>query len=87
LRYEHLCGIFDTAVGIQTATGSLDGYKELIVYLLTEYYDAMYDYQIKKNASRIVFRGSSAQIEHYFNTIKDNAYTRMPVLASTFRSS
>ena len=73
LRYEHLCGIFDTAVGIQTATGSLDGYKELIAYLLTEYYDPMYDYQIKKNASRIVFRGSSAQIEHYFNTIKDNA--------------
>lgn len=73
LRYERLCGIFDSAVGIQTVSGSLDAYKELIAYLLTEYYDPMYDYQIKKNASRIVFRGSSAQIEHYFNTIKDNA--------------
>ncbi|MCW8821537.1 MAG: tRNA 2-selenouridine(34) synthase MnmH, partial [Sulfurovum sp.] len=73
LRYEHLCGIFDSAVGIQTASGSLDAYKELIAYLLTEYYDPMYDYQIKKNASRIVFRGSSTEIERYFNSIKDNS--------------
>lgn len=72
LRYERLCEIFDTAVAIQTATGSQDAYKELITYLLNEYYDPMYDYQIKKNASRIVFRGSSADIESYFNTIKDN---------------
>jgi len=73
LRYERLCDIFDTAVDIQTATGSLDAYEELIAYLLNEYYDPMYDYQIKKNASRIVFRGSSAQIERYFNLIKDNS--------------
>lgn len=67
LRYERLCEIFDRAVAIQTTTGSLATYKELIAYLLNEYYDPMYDYQIKKNISKIVFRGSSAEIERYFN--------------------
>lgn len=73
LRYVRLCEIFDTAVATQAASGSLDAYKELITYLLNEYYDPMYDYQIKKNASKIVFRGSSAEIERYFNSLKENA--------------
>lgn len=72
-RYERLCEIFNTAVAMQATTGSLDAYEELIAYLLNEYYDPMYDYQIQKNASRIVFRGSSAQIERYFNSTKNNS--------------
>lgn len=76
LRYQHLCGIFDNAVSIQIATGSLDAYKELIAYLLIEYYDPMYDYQIKKNASRIVFRGSSTQVEQYLNATQEKTKVR-----------
>ncbi len=72
LRYQHLCGIFDRAVSTQIATGSLETYEELIAYLLTEYYDPMYDYQIKKNASKIVFRGTSVEIEQYFNAAQDH---------------
>jgi tRNA 2-selenouridine synthase len=36
-----------------------------IAYLLQEYYDPMYDYQIQKNVHRIALRGSHEELlEH-----------------------
>ncbi len=64
-RYKTVCGLFDDALKEQNSSGSCDKYKEWILYLLTEYYDPMYDYQIEKNSSRIQFRGSVDEIEHY----------------------
>jgi len=65
LRYKIVCEIFDRALAQQKRDGSLEGYKEWIAYLLCEYYDPMYDYQIEKNASRLLFRGSAEEIEQY----------------------
>ena len=45
--------------------GSLEGHKEWVAYLLCEYYDPMYDYQIEKNRSRVLFRGSAREVEQY----------------------
>ena len=45
--------------------GSLESYKEWISYLLVEYYDPMYDYQIEQNKERIIFRGSATEIEDF----------------------
>jgi len=64
-RYKHLCQIFDAALEEQKSTDSLEKYKVWINYLLVEYYDPMYDYQIEKNKERIIFRGSAAEIETF----------------------
>lgn len=64
-RYKVVCKLFDEAVMRQKEDGSLEGYRGWVSYLLCEYYDPMYDYQIEKNASRVQFRGSAAEIEQY----------------------
>lgn len=68
-RYKILCKIFEEAVETQKTSGSLEAYKEWIIYLLVEYYDPMYDYQIEKNKARIIFRGSATEIEAYLINI------------------
>ncbi len=65
LRYKIVCEIFDQALMQQKRDGSIEGYKEWVAYLLSEYYDPMYDYQLEKNASRILFRGTAEEIEQY----------------------
>ncbi len=64
-RYKILCSIFDEALESQKTSGSLEKYKIWIRYLLEEYYDPMYDYQIEKNKARIVFRGTAKEIEAF----------------------
>lgn len=65
LRYQHLNSIFEYAVAEQIKSGSLDAHKEWVEYLLREYYDPMYDYQIQKRADQVVFRGDSNAILSY----------------------
>ena len=64
-RYKTVCQIFDDAVSIQKSTASLEAYKTWVSYLLVEYYDPMYDYQIEKNRERIIFRGTAQEIEAF----------------------
>jgi len=66
-RYKEVCELFDSALAEQKNTASLEAYKVWIDYLLVEYYDPMYDYQIEKNAERIIFRGSDKEIEIFLN--------------------
>jgi tRNA 2-selenouridine synthase len=64
-RYKTVCQLFDDAVNIQKSTASLEAYRIWVSYLLVEYYDPMYDYQIEKNKERIIFRGSAKEIEAF----------------------
>ncbi len=64
-RYKIVCTLFEDAVDEQMKNNSFHLYKVWIAYLLKEYYDPMYDYQIQKNASRILFRGNSEEIISY----------------------
>ena len=66
-RYQIVCQIFDDAVEEQKKSASLEKYKIWIDYLLVEYYDPMYDYQIEKNSERIIFRGSAEEILDYLS--------------------
>lgn len=70
LRYKIVCDLFQSAVDIQNTQGILDNYKEWIAYLLSEYYDPMYDYQLEKNKGRILFRGSFSEIINYLEDFK-----------------
>ena len=64
-RHKVVLGLFDDAFALQQQKGSMEGYSAWIAYLLEEYYDPMYDYQIEKNRARIVFRGTAEEIEAY----------------------
>ena len=67
-RYKIVCQIFDNAFERQIESGSLEKYKEWVTYLLVEYYDPMYDYQIEKNTARIIFRGTHEEIEQFLSS-------------------
>ena len=57
--------LFENALSKQKLHQSLDSYMEFISYLLKEYYDPMYDYQIQKSIDRVAFRGSSSEVMKY----------------------
>lgn len=65
VRYKVLGELFDLALIEQNDKRSLEKYKEWIAYLLKEYYDPMYEYQLKKNKKRIIFKGTSSDILNY----------------------
>jgi tRNA 2-selenouridine synthase len=68
-RHQELCEIFKNAVYEQTTSGSSEAHKEWIKYLLVEYYDPMYDYQIQKRAAQIKFRGSSEEVVAFLHAV------------------
>ena len=70
IRYKEVCNLFRNAVNTQNIQGTLDDYKEWISYLLREYYDPMYDYQLEKNKNRILFRGSFLEVKNYLENLK-----------------
>ena len=43
-------------------SGDTSGHSHWVQALLTHYYDPMYDYQLSRNATRIVFRGDRAAV-------------------------
>jgi len=61
-RYKVLDALFVDALEAQEKANTLEGHKLWIEYLLGEYYDPMYDYQIQKSADRIVMRGSHDEL-------------------------
>jgi len=65
LRYQELIHIFTNAIELQRRDGVLEGHREWVEYLLREYYDPMYDYQISKRENQILFRGDSEEILSY----------------------
>ena len=65
LRYQKLVDIFTNAMEIQRREGSVYGHREWVEYLLVEYYDPMYDYQISKREDQIRFRGDVGEILEY----------------------
>lgn len=68
LRHKRVYDIFQNAVNEQLSRGSLEAHKEWIEYLLVEYYDPSYDYQIEQSSSRVVFRGDTEEVLHYLSS-------------------
>lgn len=70
-RHREVSDLFESAFNEQIGSGSLDAYKEWVAYLLREYYDPMYDYQIQKRAGQIEFRGCSEEVSAYFSKLEN----------------
>lgn len=72
-RYRHLHELQQHALSIQLNTGGIHTHAEWISRLLTEYYDPMYDYQIKKNKTPVIFRGNYEEVLQWSMSL--NYYT------------
>jgi len=67
LRYQKVSNIFQNALQAQLSNGSTKPHKEWIEYLLREYYDPSYDYQIQQSVGRVVFRGDAGEVLEYLS--------------------
>jgi tRNA 2-selenouridine synthase len=63
-RYPPLQALLELALAAH-AEGNVDLHRDWIAELLTGYYDPMYDYQLSKNAERIVFRGTAEAVAEF----------------------
>lgn len=64
-RYGEITALFKHACKEQERSGTLKKHKEWIARLLHEYYDPMYDYQLRKRAQDISFRGDKKAVKEY----------------------
>ena len=64
-RYVEITALFEQAYQEQERNGTLEKHKEWIERLLCDYYDPMYDYQLRKRAQDISFRGDKRAVKEY----------------------
>ena len=68
-RHASVSKMLHEALALHARTGDTQGHRAWIGYLLHEYYDGMYEYQLSKKAKRIVFRGTQPEVLDY---LRDN---------------
>jgi len=67
-RHKKFSEILESAWSYQLSTGDASRHKEWIVMLLNDYYDPMYDYQIKNKKERILFAGGESDVLEYLSS-------------------
>jgi tRNA 2-selenouridine synthase len=72
LRHQKLVEMFEAACTQQLANGDYEAHDGWIAYLLTEYYDPMYDYQIERRSDQVVFRGDADAVVDWLETQRQN---------------
>lgn len=66
--YRAMNNKLQSAIHTLRNTGDAASHAGWIKDLLTDYYDPMYDYQIKNKQERIIFRGNKEQVLNYLST-------------------
>ncbi|MDJ0739057.1 MAG: tRNA 2-selenouridine(34) synthase MnmH [Gammaproteobacteria bacterium] len=64
-RHARARTLLDDALDAHASRGDTDGHRAWIAFLLREYYDGMYTYQLEKKAQRTVFRGAADGVRDY----------------------
>ena len=64
VRYSELSGLLETAIS-EHRLGRSEAHKAWIEILLRDYYDPMYDYQLKSKQRRVVFSGDFDAVAQY----------------------
>jgi len=67
LRHSELRSKIEDALKLHRNNGDIDAHRDWISYLLTDYYDPMYDYQQEKKGREIIFRGEFAEVVDFCN--------------------
>ena len=68
-RYQALSDILENAIKEHRKSGNIDGYRELIQYLLEHYYDPMYEYQLEQKKGTVIFRGDRNAIAEAYDSV------------------
>ena len=63
--FKEIGQLMDQAFKLQREHADTSAHEAWIARLLTDYYDPMYDYQIKNKQARIRFSGDAAQVTAY----------------------
>ena len=64
-RHARVSDMLQEAIARHAANGDTEGHRAWIAYLLHEYYDGMYEYQLGKKSHRIVFSGTQGEVCDY----------------------
>ena len=56
-RHAQVRMMLDAAIERHAVSGDTEGHRPWIAFLLREYYDGMYEYQLARKAERVIFRG------------------------------
>jgi len=67
LRHSELRAKIETALHQHRVNNDMSAHREWISYLLTDYYDPMYDYQQEKKGREIIFRGEFSAVVEFCN--------------------
>lgn len=70
MRYTTMNNKLQSAIHSLKNSGDALCHSDWIRDLLVEYYDPMYDYQIKKKLDRVIFRGNKEQVIDYIKSAK-----------------
>lgn len=65
VRYAKAFSLLDSALAQQQKTGSAHLHQAWIEFLLSDYYDPMYDYQIAQKQERIIFSGDALAVKEF----------------------
>ena len=65
--YKRISELMDAALRQQNSNGDTSGHQAWVEAMLKDYYDPMYDYQLEKKASKIVFQGSYDEVLQWAN--------------------
>ena len=72
VAYSKLDGLINDAIELDRLSsdgfGGASTHKEWITFLLREYYDKMYDFQLSKKKQNIVFEGSRSEVVAYLQS-------------------
>ncbi len=66
VRFKHTIDCLDRGFRHQLDTGDAGLHRLWVEVLLSQYYDPMYDYQIKKSGRKILFQGCFSEVLEFF---------------------
>ncbi|MEX2468116.1 MAG: tRNA 2-selenouridine(34) synthase MnmH, partial [Pseudohongiellaceae bacterium] len=72
-RHGEIRALMEAALERQLRDGSTSQHRTWIEKLLTDYYDPMYEYQLNKKLSRIVFRGNRREFLDWADTMNNDS--------------
>jgi len=67
-RHKELKSLLTSAIQQQVSNNNILSHKDWIKYLLVDYYDPMYDFQISKKLDRVVFKGNQSEVLDYLHS-------------------
>jgi len=73
VRYQQARALLDAALREHESKNELAGYHEFIELILTDYYDPMYDYQMKGKKERVVFTGDASALLEWAANFRQSA--------------